>query len=148
MSKKFGFMHDNSPKTKNCFMLKVPIDLELSEVNFSKIKTEPEKSLKSYQKCFKKSKIILKLKLNILFFHVLAPPSSASLNCHQLLNNDPLESPTAAVTSTNIKKIAKEEITKLKTEPLDSSSLSTSQHTSFQVSWNLDFVLLYHTFNY
>ena len=97
---------------------------------------------------FKKSKIILKLKLNILFFHVLAPPSSAPLNCHQLLNNDPLESPTAAVTSTNIKKIAKEEITKLKTEPLDSSSLSTSQHTSFQVSWNLDFVLLYHTFNY
>lgn len=93
---------------------------------------------------FKKSKIILKLK-----FHVLAPPSSAPLNCHQLLNNDPLESPTAAVTSTNIKKIAKEEITKLKTEPLDSSSLSTSQHTSFQVSWNhLDFVLLYHTLNY
>ena len=99
---------------------------------------------------FKKSKIIskLKLNLNILFFHVLAAPSSAPLNCHQLLNNDPLESPTAAVTSTNIKKIAKEEITKLKTEPLDSSSLSTSQHTSFQVSWNLDFVLLYHTFNY
>merc|ERR1712223_758505 len=65
------------------------------------------------------------------------PPSSAPLNCHQLLNNDPLESPTAAVTSTNIKKIAKEEITKLKTEPLDSSSLSTSQHTSFQDSTDM-----------
>ena len=47
MSKKFGFMHNYSPKTKNCFMLKVPIDLELSEVNFSKIKIEPEKSLKT-----------------------------------------------------------------------------------------------------
>ena len=98
---------------------------------------------------FKKKQNYFKTEIkHTFFFHVLAPPSSAPLNCHQLLNNDPLESPTAAVTSTNIKKIAKEEITKLKTEPLDSSSLSTSQHTSFQVSWNLDFVLLYHTFNY
>ena len=52
MSKKFGFMHNYSPKTKDCFTLKVPIDPELSEVNFSKIKIEPEKSLKSYQKCY------------------------------------------------------------------------------------------------
>ena len=64
-------------------------------------------------------------------------PQPTPLNCHQLLNNatDPLE-------SSNNKKIvqqAKEEITKLKTEPLDTGSLGSSQHPSFQVRFRAVF---------
>ena len=64
---------------------------------------------------------------------------SLPLNCHQLLNNatDPLE-------SSNNKKIvqqAKEEITKLKTEPLDTGSLGSSQHPSFQVRFSFYFLI-------
>ena len=62
------------------------------------------------------------------------------LNCHQLLNNatDPLES-SANNKNKNIVQQAKEEITKLKTEPLDTGSLGSSQHPSFQVRFRAVF---------
>lgn len=43
-------------------------------------------------------------------------PPPPPINCHQMLNNDPLDT----INSTG-KKMAKEEITKLKTEPIDAS---------------------------
>ena len=62
-----------------------------------------------------------------------------NLNCHQLLNNataDPLDSPPPLISNANKKIVTKEEITKLKTEPLEAGSLtSVSQHhSSFHVS--------------
>ena len=71
--------------------------------------------------------------------HPHVHPQPTPLNCHQLLNNatDPLE-------SSNNKKIvqqAKEEITKLKTEPLDTGSLGSSQHPSFQVRFSFYFLI-------
>ena len=67
-------------------------------------------------------------------------PQPTPLNCHQLLNNatDPLES-SANNKNKNIVQQAKEEITKLKTEPLDTGSLGSSQHPSFQVRFSTFF---------
>ena len=62
-----------------------------------------------------------------------------NLNCHQLLNNapDPLDSQQPSPIANKKIVNTKEEITKLKTEPLEAGSLSSvsQHHSSFHVSF-------------
>ena len=68
---------------------------------------------------------------------ILGPPPPP-LNCHQLLNNDNVSGVVESVVNSkkHLANCAKEEITKLKTEPLDATSAainSATQQPSFHV---------------
>ena len=76
-------------------------------------------------------------KIEDTIFSLLGPPPPP-LNCHQLLNNDTSGVVDSVVNSKkHLANCAKEEITKLKTEPLDATTAamtSATQQPSFHVS--------------
>ena len=81
---------------------------------------------------------LIKIPRGRLIFLSGPPPP---LNCHQLLNNDTSGVVDSVVNSKkHLANCAKEEITKLKTEPLDATSAAMTSATQ-QPSFHVRFVI-------